>query len=274
MTICHSRLSLYDMLKFYADYFVRACVRLQRLQLRMVSAENWQTDVEHELIMVQRECKHVGFESLNAQAQRIINKLKGAIVPQGSADAHKSNVATLLRELGDAIEHELQSHLFLHVSLDKKEKYNEEDLPLFGEEVQSQFPEATHDIAEGGRCFALERWDACVHHLMLVTEIAMRKWAKDFNLQPRNPIELEDMQAILREAEKKHVELANKPRAERDRDLKYLAETSAQFGFIKDAWRLHSAHGRERYDERRATNIMNHLEEFMRLLASRPPRSL
>jgi len=51
-------------------------------------------------------------------------------------------------------------------------------------ESRSKFPQAAHDIGEASRCFALERWDAAVHHLMVTTEIAMRKWAKDMGVRP------------------------------------------------------------------------------------------
>jgi hypothetical protein len=44
----------------------------------------------------------------------------------------------------------------------------------FGNEVAVAFPSATYDIREASNCFALERWPACVFHLMRTLEIAPR----------------------------------------------------------------------------------------------------
>jgi hypothetical protein len=169
---------------------------------------------------------------------------------------------------------ETKTQLFFHVGTEEARYYNA--VRLFGDEVAKEFSECSHDIAEAGCCFALGRWDACVHHLMVATEIAMRKWAKVLKLKTKVSIDLEDMEAILREAEAKLKQLKNQRRsARRDVKLKYLSETSAHFGFIKDAWRKYSAHGREKHDERSSKSLMNHVEDFMRLLCtkSRKPKS-
>lgn len=257
------------MLRFYADFFTRACVYLERLHTRVLTLDQWQTEVEIDVIVVKKECDRIGFKHLAEQAQRIIDKAKRVEFAPESVQAQKNEIHVLLQELRLGIEQKLRSCLFLRVHSDKQSFYSEEELSLFGSDVQTKFDQASHDIAEAGRCFALERWDACVHHLMLATEIAMRKWAKDLKFKTKVPVELEDMEAILREAEAKLKVLKNQRRsAKRDRAIKYLAETSAHFGFIKDAWRKHSAHGRERYDERKAKNLMNHVEAFMRMLAT------
>ena len=172
---------------FYADTFVRACKRLERLKWQIHSSEQWRTEVEYDLIMLKKEFDRIGFNALAEQAQRIIGKTKMpvSVVPGPTRldTANLNRVTVLLDELSKAIEQKLRTCLFLRLTTDKQRYYLEENR-LFGSEIRSKFPQAAHDIGEASRCFALERWDAAVHHLMVTTEIAMRKWAKDMGVRP------------------------------------------------------------------------------------------
>jgi hypothetical protein len=97
---------------------------------------------------------------LAEQAQRIIDKTIIRIaLPPDLDKANRHTIAVLLQELSDSIEHTLKSCMFLRIHTDKIKLYSDDDLPLFGQEVRTQFDEASHDITEAGRCFALERWD-------------------------------------------------------------------------------------------------------------------
>ena len=49
---------------------------------------------------------------------------------------------------------------------------------LFGEEVAEKFPSSSIDIEEAGNCFALNRYTACVFHLMRGLERPLRSMAK------------------------------------------------------------------------------------------------
>ena len=159
---------------------------------------------------------------------------------------------------------EVTQQVFLQIEPEKKELYLKPDSGIGT--LAEFYPQAKLHLLEANLCYSLERYTACVHHLMLATELAMRKWAKRLKLKTKVPLELEDMEAILREADAKLKLLKYQPRsAKRDRASKYLAETSAHFGFIKDAWRKHSAHGRETYDERKAKTLLNHVDAFMRM---------
>ena len=51
-------------------------------------------------------------------------------------------------------------------------------------------------------------------------------------------------------------------------ELDFYREVKAQFGFLKDAYRNHSAHARDDpYDMEKALSILNHVRRFMQALA-------
>jgi hypothetical protein len=52
----------------------------------------------------------------------------------------------------------------------------------FGNAVAVAFPSAKYDIREASNCFALERWPACVFHLMRTLEIALAALADKFDV--------------------------------------------------------------------------------------------
>lgn len=260
------------MLNFKAHQFAWLCFHIEKLQsdclwddsAQTTSAEQdeWRKSAAGHLQFMKQQCAQLGMDSSSAQCDRIAARVKAGtdIVP----------VCYLLRDLESTIVGELEKPIFLALRDDLSVFYDHDDKPHFGEQVADQFRKSTHDIAEARRCFALERWDGCVHHLMLAIEQAIRKWAKDLKLKTRLPLDLENLEQILQAAEVKHKEVKQRKKShKRDNDLKYIAETSGHFGFIKDAWRNHAAHGRERYDERKARNLMVHVEAFMRVLATR-----
>jgi hypothetical protein len=102
-------------------------------------------------------------------------------------------------------------------------------------------------------------------------EIALHRWAKDLGVDQFPAIELENWKNILDAADRKVRSLEQQSKTStKDAELKYYGETIAHFRSIKDAWRNHVAHSRTSYDERQTTSILNHVKEFMLLLAKRP----
>ncbi len=264
--------SLYDMLRFYADFFTRACLELEKIR-ELTRRDGWRTDVDLTVSTVKKECERIGFRHLAYQAQRIIEKIHrpriGAAVLAGE-DNDKNEIVILSRELRLGIEQKLKSCMFLRVHTDRIDFYSDEDLPRFGKDVAKAIPRATYHIAEAGRCYALERWDGCVHHLMLATEEALRQWAKNFKMKPTKPLILSNWETIFQNAHHHLKDLRGKKKTIRlDRKIKRIAETLAHFESIRDAWRNHSEHGREKYDERRAANLTNHVGLFMQSLVKK-----
>ena len=161
--------SLYNMLRFYADFFTRACLELERGGL--TRGDQWRVDVDLTVSTVRTECERIGFHNLAGQAQRIIDIIHTARHPVGAAvllreHEEREEIGILIRELRVGIEQKLKSCLFFRVHTDRIGFYSDDDLPRFGKEVAKAIPKSAYHIAEAGRCFALERWDACVHHYL------------------------------------------------------------------------------------------------------------
>jgi len=174
----------------------------------------------------------------------------------------------LLGELFDSTVSKLESCLFLSIDRDKIGFYATDDIPHFGKDVDKAIPKSTYHVAEAGRCYALERWDACVHHLMLAVEEALKKWACNLKLKMDRPLILSNWESILNAARTRLRTLKNQPKTSvSDRKIQRIGETLAHFEAIKEAWRNHCQHGRDKYDERRARNLFSHVETFMQHLA-------
>lgn len=82
-------------------------------------------------------------------------------------------IAVLMRTLHNSVTAEISPYFYLSLDATEKQLY-EQNEPLFGKEVCDKFPSAAFDIAEAGRCLALERSTACVFHLMRVVEVAIK----------------------------------------------------------------------------------------------------
>lgn len=268
--------SLFDMLRHFAGNWLATLNTLTRLRWLLVFAasndtarDEYEKNCASAAVWIQEEINSLPFsESLRRQTSRLMNELKRAA---DTTHAEAARVVTQFDELMFNIQSELEAHLFFVVPAERKRWFQEGDAALFGKTVADAFPDSTPEIAEAGRCLALARWTASVFHLMRALELSLHQWARQLGVSQFDAIELENWRTILNAADKTIRELEQQPKSiAKDSDLKYYSETLAQYRAIKDAWRNHVAHGRDRYDEGRALSIMNHVREFMVLLASRP----
>ncbi|RFC63590.1 hypothetical protein DYI37_11330 [Fulvimarina endophytica] len=130
----------------------------------------------------------------------------------------------------------------------------------FGEAVEDAFPSASIDIQEAGNCIALGRWTAAVMHLMRALEVGLAAMAEHFSVGPAenwNKV-LNQLEAALRASDRATVGAEGE---------QWAAEAGTHFRFIKNAWRNHAMHARERYDEERAVAIYSNAKSFMQHLA-------
>ena len=67
---------------------------------------------------------------------------------------------------------------------------------------------------------------------------------------------------------KKIEQRKRKPKSWRN-DRQFYGEVFVEFDHLKDAWRNHSMHARDKYDEERAENIIDHVQRLMRHLATK-----
>jgi hypothetical protein len=249
------------MRQFLAGTFTTCVIQLEILRVVARNEAEWGPLAAQHLRELETCCKEMGFARL---ADRV-NHLQ-----QTLPEMDWSGKVHLLLDLTADIQRELTRHRFFLVHEPEWFTFSDGDRPMFNRQVDDVFPNAAPEIAEAGRCLALDRWTACVFHLMRAVETALHQWAEDLGAPLTVPASQSNMQEILNAADRKLREIGNLPRsAQRDADLEYFGETSAHFRALKDAWRNHVAHAKTTYDGRAARSAWNHVGDFMMTLAKR-----
>ncbi len=137
----------------------------------------------------------------------------------------------------------------------------------FGADVAERFPSATFDIEEASRCYSLGRPTACVMHSMRVLEVGLSMFAPVFDVDTKH----KDWGSILGEIEKsvRAIEVSqNKPPNWKD-NREFYSQCISDFKIFKNAWRNASMHGRGKYGEEEALDIMNRVRSFMQTMSAR-----
>ncbi len=148
-------------------------------------------------------------------------------------------------------------------------EYYDPPEPLFGFDVEAQFVEGVNaDIADAGRCIALEQWTAAVFHLMRVLEHGLRQFAQLVEASFPTSIELENWKNIIDVIEKQIRAIEQQPKsAQTSATLQFYSNAANHFWYFKEASRNHVAHSRATYDEREALRVYNAVKDFMEQLA-------
>ncbi|UCV21481.1 hypothetical protein [Ferribacterium limneticum] len=149
--------------------------------------------------------------------------------------------------------------------------FYEPPTPLFGAEVQSQFPSLAYEIEEAGKCFAVGRSTAAVFHLMRVMEAGI--YAVSRCLDIPDPIKGSDknwgrMLKNIRETcasriSEGPIKWAN------NGDKAYFDATYAILDAVRNAWRNTTMHIENKYMPHEAEQIFIAVRSFMMKLASR-----
>lgn len=158
------------------------------------------------------------------------------------------------------------SLIYLFVIDKKYAAFLDEKANPFGDAVAAKFPSSSYEITEAGKCLALRRSTACVAHLMRALEPALNGLATALNV----PFAHSNWQNILDQIEKEIKKRAAAPHAATWKDdEQFYSEAAVHFRILKDAWRNHTMHLRDRYDEERAETIFQSVRGFMQHLAIR-----
>lgn len=200
------------------------------------------------LAKFQRECPPLGL----TQTSEIAESIDGRSTP-----ATYRELSIELAHLGDSLGRELKKEGIFRIPPERK-NYFEQDA-LFGPEVATAFPSCAKDIAKAGSCYALGQEDACVHHLMLVLERGLAALAAKVEIE----FHYTDWKKLIDLIGAK-LKSGAVPRGP---ELDFYRDVNAQFGFLKEAYRKHSAHARDDfYDMDKALHILNHVKDFMQVI--------
>lgn len=174
---------------------------------------------------------------------------------------------------------ELRSRKFLFVAEDRSE-FLEAD-KLFGDAL-SRFDDARKDVIAAGNCLAAECHTAAVFHLMVAFEWVLRTYAaslglkrlKDWDKQRQRfkytPVNYSQWEKILNQlpkrAEKRLGRLRPGPKKQRLQE--YYSSCYEDIKCVKDAWRNHVVHSRQRYDRGAAHDVFGHVKDIIIRMAS------
>jgi hypothetical protein len=198
-----------------------------------------------------------------------IAKLAGDIVSRWldtgdpTTDDKIGSIKTLVSQLIGTIQQRLKDDLFFRVDPTHRPFY---DKVLLTPAAESAFPSSVRDVIEAGKCFALDRWTACVMHLMRALEFPIKALAKSLNFSPSSP----NWEQILNEAEREIRKISPATHGPNwKQHEQFYSEAALDFRFIKNAWRNYAVHGHNTYDRHEAYEILTHVRSFIDGLAVR-----
>lgn len=259
--------TLFAMLKAYAMSFYQMGGALASLQLFFETlpgtgkladrAESHSANVTEALRVL---CVELDLQfSLKAVA-RLNKELEG-----GAPDTGK--LAALLAEIETRVQEELEERSLFFVAPVKAARYS--DFRPGWEAALLKFPIAT-DVEEAEKCFALDRWTACVFHLMRTVEIGVQALGTYLSIAVAVT---EPWGTVVREIQKAVQAMPKASAAEKDAQSKFADVADALFQ-INLAWRIPAMHPRtpgSSYTEEQASDALSRVKAFMRTLAEALP---
>jgi hypothetical protein len=224
------------------------------------------------------DCEQMGLRVCLASARRLLEVLerveqKNALPPERvNIDISLIDVFPLNRYMEEIINRtpdELGSRLVLALR-PESERYYQATEPLFGPDVDAKFPNAAYDIAEAGKCLALDRATATVFHLMRVMEVGVRASARCLGIP--DPIKDADRNwgAVLRKiSDERTRRSTQKPKVWNSDDEELFAEIYALLDAVRSVWRNPTMHIEQKYAPEEAELIYVATRSFIKKIASR-----
>lgn len=148
----------------------------------------------------------------------------------------------------------------------EKVDFFEPNEPLFGKSVDEKFPSITYEIDEAGKCFALNRYTACVFHCMRAMEKGLDAVYASLALtKGKNP----NWGGLLKEI-KGEIDTRKTTSAWKiSDDANFFPEAYISIDAVRNVWRNATMHIENKYTEEEAANIFNAVKGFMQKLSSR-----
>lgn len=87
----------------------------------------------------------------------------------------------MVNEVYNGLRDDLATRRFLAVSAEASDFYDQSE-PLFGREVDAQFPSIIYEIEESGKCYALDRSTAAAFHAIRCLEAGVRALSRSLGI--------------------------------------------------------------------------------------------
>ena len=163
-----------ELLRFYAETFVRLAKHLQELETCLYIDETERRSEEEHGSAPACTTDWEGYviPTLN-RAQRDIDTINLVVTSLHNSEllkaaAHQTLTAADVKSLHQNMDRELSTHFFIGIPQDRKAAYCE---PFKGwEEILRRFEGITRDVEEMSKCFSLSRYTAAMFHAMQIAE--------------------------------------------------------------------------------------------------------
>ncbi|MCH7923212.1 MAG: hypothetical protein IH975_09295 [Nitrospinae bacterium] len=273
----HTILSLYDMLRFYAESYLSS-LRIIESATRLIKSGMFLTkkdakDIVAALAELEHECGQLNLTISLAHIKRIrkhTRDLSDRAKDMTDEDLTRkelksiySELEQLFVELQNRVIDELGTQYIFSIPSTRKAYFEDQQ---FAQSVVDRYQGAVDEMLEAGKCFALERYTACVFHLMRTTEAGLNSLGA-FVL-PDEFSETEPIPASWNKILGKINQLLKKPPTDWPQGKhELLSEISAHMHAVNKAWRNDTMHLKSVYTSEMALEIFNATKGLMRYLA-------
>lgn len=255
--------TLYEVLSFAGNHFTSLMARFSKLRYDSLGysinpigqpiGEDSAQDIEAALQDCLEYCTHLRMHHSKAAIRRLAGNVK-------SLDIYEAELA--LKEIDSRIHDELEGQLFFYIPPDEAAYFNEPN--WIGIEVLLKFPSVEWEATEAASCYALQRYTACVFHLMRVLEYGLAALASALGVSTANP----NWHQILVGCENHIKDLKGCDPNWKQNEQFYNA-AALEFRHFQRALRNHTAHVHEKYSASDAKTAMDHVGSFMKHLSER-----
>ncbi len=264
------------MLEFHAHKFMPVCTGLvvmgrwsRSLEARHLQA-NQDNEFAKELERTQKAVRTI-LPTLTAMGLSLSARYARYFLDLNSQQNNSGFLRSLQFEtdrLLTTIHEELKSRRTIMIPMDRAIFYQVEGTFL-GPDVCDRFPEVIGDAQEAGNCYALERYTACVFHLMKIMEYIVQKLGKKFKI---SGLETKTWGKILKDVKDKIQDMPHDIPRREAKKMKYH-NCYALLDAVCHATRnpiMHCRLGRlsKRYDKDEAKDLMDRVGSFVEHFAT------
>lgn len=226
------------------------------------------SDLQNSAAFIRDIARAAGMDATEAGAGRLVEGLQ-ALKKRHVEDAGKqlrisqSEISELERNVDYLVmcfNDQLNAKHGLFLTNEEAQLYQPVE-PLFGKDVFEKFNDAARDIAESGKCLALGRNTACVFHLMLAMERALRAMAAKIEASVHDKHGNFDRWAVIVGNVK--AAIPTLPKKKQDA----WTEAHNLLWGVGKVWRNETMHPAEAYSDQEARDVFNAVKIFMTCLA-------
>lgn len=259
----HELVSLEDMLKVYAGFYIKIGESLLSNELNVTEGQIPEAAAQPEELQAISE----SLNGIKEHCVRINLMVSSDVISQYQKCFSQSittwaQVSACFKHIRMTIVSELRSRLFLQVLPQRRRFYNSNQEPgaETGSEIRKfqgifeNFSSIRYDISEAGNCFAFERFTACVYHLMRAAEYGLVSVARSIGVPSERLTSWDNIIRGIQERIK--TEESSNPKTPNWQERRKLySELCSWFTDIKNGWRNPVSHVPRVYSEDDASGM-------------------